>query len=404
MKFLVIVQDLRISGTSEGIVSRSFLSKLRTSYPKAIIDVFYLKNNSNDDQLHLLPVDSIETHILNLKIPLLTKWLNRLYWRIFHISLAAKHIYSIYSYYIAKIDYQKYDNIFIRSAGLYHETILGAKNLPILKKAIINFHDPYPVFWYVGSQNELTNIELFKMKEMMQVVSQAKACMSSAQTMSRDMEYLYGTKKKFYTIPHQYAEDVFDLSDVSSIFKKNKKITITYHGAIQFGRNVEILLDAYQELVKNNTIYKENTEFVLRLKGIDLEKLAAKYCETENIVILNTLNFSNSANEQLHIADINIIIENGPTYCNILVGKAPFLASLNKPILVISPSRSEIRGLIKDSQFIADCNDKEEIKQKLDNLIKQRLKTTAPVYPFGDYFSDEKFKSSLEELFSQKNI
>lgn len=399
MKFLVIVQDLRISGTSEGIVSRSFLSKLRTSYPKSIIDVFYLKNNHNDDQLHLLPVDSIETHILNLKTPFFTRLINRFYWRIFHVSLILNHICKVYRSYISKIDYQKYDHIFIRSAGLAHESILGAKDLPILKSAIVTFHDPYPVFWYVGSKSELTYLEMFKMKEMMSVVSQAKKCMTSAHTMSRDMEYLYGTRKKFYTLPHQYAKDVFDLSEVSNVYQKNKKTTICYHGAIQFGRNIEILLDAYQELIKNNTIYKENTEFVLRLKGIDLEKLAAKYFETENIVILNTLNFSNSAYEQLHIADINIILENGPIYCNILVGKAPFLASLNKPILVISPARSEIRELIKDTQFIADCNDKEEIKLKLDNLIFQRLKTTAPVYPFGDYFSDEKFKSSLEELF-----
>ena len=399
MKFLVIVQDLRISGTSEGIVSRSFLSKLRTSYPKSIIDVFYLKNNHNDDQLHLLPVDSIETYILNLKTPFFTRLINRFYWRIFHVSLILNHICKVYRSYISKIDYQKYDHIFIRSAGLAHESILGAKDLPILKSAIVTFHDPYPVFWYVGSKSELTYLEMFKMKEMMSVVSQAKKCMTSAHTMSRDMEYLYGTRKKFYTLPHQYAKDVFDLSEVSNVYQKNKKTTICYHGAIQFGRNIEILLDAYQELIKNNTIYKENTEFVLRLKGIDLEKLAAKYFETENIVILNTLNFSNSAYEQLHIADINIILENGPIYCNILVGKAPFLASLNKPILVISPARSEIRELIKDTQFIADCNDKEEIKLKLDNLIFQRLKTTAPVYPFGDYFSDEKFKSSLEELF-----
>jgi hypothetical protein len=28
--------------------------------------------------------------------------------------------------------------------------------------------------------------------------------------------------------------------------------------------------------------------------------------------------------KQMYEADINIIIENGPLYCNILVGKAPF--------------------------------------------------------------------------------
>lgn len=398
MKFLVIAQDLRISGTSEGIVSRSFLSKLRKAYPDSIIDVVYLKGHFSEDKLDLLPVDSIETHVLNLKIPLLVRLVNKLYWRIFHISLVFNYPYKIFGQYISKINYQKYDHIFIRSSGLNHETIMGSKDLPILGKAIINFHDPFPIFWYVGSKRKLTNLEMFKMKEMQKVVFQAKTCMSSANCMSNDMEFLYGTTKKFYTLPHQYDANVFDLTDTNNVFKKNKEITICYHGAIQFGRNLEILLDAYKELIKNNSDYKENTEFVIRVKGTDMEKLRARYSSINNIVILDTVSFSNSCYEQSELADINIIIENGPIYCNILVGKAPFLAAIMKPILSISPERSEMRLIIKDNQYIATCNDKEEIKLKLENLIADRQKSMSPVFPFGDYFNDEKFKSTLEGI------
>ena len=53
----------------------------------------------------------------------------------------------------------------------------------------------------------------------------------------------------------------------------------------------------------------------------------------------------------MHEADINIILENGPLYCNILVGKAPFLAAIQKPILSISPERSEMRRIITDSIY-----------------------------------------------------
>ncbi len=38
--------------------------------------------------------------------------------------------------------------------------------------------------------------------------------------------------------------------------KKTKKVMILYHGAIQFGRNIEVLLDAYQDLVNSNSLYK----------------------------------------------------------------------------------------------------------------------------------------------------
>lgn len=404
MKFLIIEQDLRVWGTSQGIISRSFLAKLRFSYPESIIDIVYIKQDASEDRLDLLPVDSIETHILNPKTPFFTKWFNKIYWRLFHVSLARNHINKVYRSCIAKVDYQKYDHIFIRSAGIHHETILGCKDLPILKKAIVNFHDPYPLFWYPGSNIPLTNLELFQLKEMFEVVNQAKSCMSSASLMSEDLQTLYGSRKKFHHLPHQYDESVFDFSDVSTVLKKNKKILISYHGAIQFGRDIEVLLDAYQELVENSSLYKENTEFVLRLKGSEAKKLANKYSKTPNIIFLNFTSFSNSCNEQMYEADINIILENGPLYCNILVGKAPFLAATQKPILSISPERSEMRRIIADPQYISSCNHPEEIKQKLEHLIVNRLHSDEAVYPFGDYFSDKNFKIMLDKaLYESKS-
>lgn len=397
MKFLIVEQDLRVSGTSQGIISRSFLSKLRIAYPNSIIDVVYLKQQPSDDHLDLLPVNSIKTHVLNLKIPFFTKLINHIYWRVFHISLNENYIHGVYASYIAKIDYQKYDHIFIRSAGLEHEMILATKDLPILKKAIINFHEPYPVFWCAGSIKPLTSIELFRLKKMFEIVVQSKSCMATT-LLSEDMGYLYGSRKKIHPLSHQYCESVFDLSDKKDMLKKNKKVTISYHGAIQFGRNIQVLLDVYQELVENNIYYKENTEFVLRLKGLDLKKISKEYSATKNIIILETLNFSNSCNEQMHEADILIILENGPIYCSILVGKAPFLASLNKPILSLSPERSEIRRLVKDDQYIASYNNTEEIKQKLENLIINRLNSNEPVRPFGDCFSDSQFKKMLDKV------
>ncbi|TRX13478.1 glycosyltransferase family protein [Flavobacterium gawalongense] len=404
MRFLVIAQDLRVSGTSEGIVSRSFLSKLRVAYQDAVINVLYLKHHPSDDQLDLLPVDSIETHLLNLKIPFFTKWVNKIYWRLFHVSLSKKHIDKVYGLYIGKIDYQKYDHIFIRSSGLGYETILGAKDLPILKKAIINFHDPYPVFWDTGSKKKISNLELFRFKEMYEVVTQAKICIAPASLLSEDMEHLYGSNKKFYTLPHQYNKSVFDFSDTSKVRLKSKEITISYHGAIQFGRNIDILLDAYQELIENNFFYKENTELVLRLNGQQNKRLREKYSKIENIFVLDTLSFSNSSYEQIHQSDVVIILENCSTHSNILVGKAPFLASLNKLLLSLSPERSEMRRLIQDNSYTAHCNDKEEIKLKLENLIINRMNSNNPVYPFGDYFDDENFKKMLDIVLFEKRI
>jgi len=397
MKFLVIEQDLRVSGTSQGIISRSFLAKLRIAYPKSNIDVVYFKHHPSDDQLNLLPVDSIKTHVLNLKVPFFTKWLNKIYWRLFHISLKERYIHKVYGSYIGKVDYQKYDHIFIRSTGLNCETILGSIDLPILKKAIINFNEPYPMFWCAGATIKLNNLDLFRMKQMQKVVEQAKACMGT-HYLARDMQFLYGSRKQFYTLPHQYVENVFDLKDKSQAFEKSKKVTIAYHGALQFGRNIDILLDCYKELIEDNITYKENTEFILRLKSSEVNRLRKKYEATENIRLLAGVNFSNAAYEQKHLSDINILLENGPVYCSVLLGKAPFLAVIEKPILSISPIRSEMRNIVKDERFIASYNNKEEIKNKLENLIVGCLNSEKYENPFGDYFSDKTFKMLVDEI------
>lgn len=401
MKFLIIEQDLRVSGTSQGIISRSFLAKLRKTYPSAIIDVQYIIHKDTDDNLELLPVDSITKHVVNTNVPVHITLLNKLYWRLFNVSLKERYIHKQYAKFITQIDYTIYDHIFIRSAGIDHEMILATHGLPILKNAIVNFHDPYPLAWYVGytgSNSVINNLELFRLKRVIEVVQQAKRCTSSAQYMSHDLQHLYTSKKKFYTLPHQYDASVFDLSDKVQMMKKNKKVNISYHGALMFGRNIENLLLAYEQLIIENQVYATHTEFVLRVKGEGIKHLKERFKNIDNIQILDTLNFSNSSNEQIHESDIVVILENGPLYCNILVGKAPFLAAYKKPVLCVSPEKSELRNIITDQRCIANMNHVTELRDKLKVLIDNRLDSSEPFFAFGDYFSEEKFKENLEAI------
>ncbi|ESU25962.1 hypothetical protein FLJC2902T_29730 [Flavobacterium limnosediminis JC2902] len=398
MKFLVIVQDLRISGTSAGIGRRSLLVKIRKAYPFSQIDVHYLIHRNTDDRLDLLPVNSIKKHIVNVKTPTYITFLNRFYWRLFHVSLKERYIYKQYANYIAEINYSNYDHVLVTSSGINHETILALHGLPILSRANIVFHDPYPLAWYVGTKQSLSNLDLFRLKRTIEVVAEAKTCSSTALNMSHDLQHLYAAKKKFYTLPHQFDASVFDLSDKSQVLKKSKKVAISYHGALMFGRNIENLLVAYEELLKENPKYIEQTEIILRVKGEGVSKLKSRFATVSNIQILDTINFSNSSNEQIHESDIVVILENGPLYCNILVGKAPFLAAYHKPVLCISPEKSELRKIITDERCIANMNDVSEIKQKLQVLIEDRLVSQEPFYPFGDYFSEDNFKLKLDVI------
>ncbi len=331
----MIAQDLRVSGTSAGIGRRSFLAKLRKIYPEDVIDVHYIIHRDTEDHLDLLPVNNLTKHIVETKIPFHIAFINRFYWRLFNVSLNERYIHKQYAYSIASIDYKMYDHIFVTSSGIGHETILATHNLPILRHAILIFHDPYPLAWYVGANKIPSNLDLFRLKRIIEIVEQSKSCASTAKYMSHDLQHLFASKKKFHTLAHQFDASAFDLSDISQVRKKSKKISISYHGALMFGRNLENLLLAYESLINENTVYNEQTEFVIRAKGAGLKLLRERFKEVSNIKILETHNFSNSSNEQIHESDIVVILENGPLYCNILVGKAAFLAAYNKPVLCV---------------------------------------------------------------------
>jgi len=398
MKFLIIEQDLRVSGTSQGIISRSFLAKLRKAYPDSLIDVHYIKAEDSIDKLDLLPVNNLIEYRVNVTLPLLIKYINKIYWRIFNVSLGEEWVIKQYAKIIAKIDYKSYDHIFIRSAGIAHETILATLNLPILKKAIVNFHDPFPVSWYVGTTLKPTPLDFNRLAKMMKVVEDAKVCTSTASYMSHDLQHLYGSKKPFLTLPHQFDPKIFDISDSSKVRTKEKPVSISYHGALMFGRNIGNLIKGYSDLLASDQKYVDNTELVLRVKGNQVAKYIEIYKDAPNIKFLPTIDFSNSSNEQIYQSDIVIILENGPHYCNILVGKAPFLASINKAVLCISPKKSELRTIISDNRCIADMEDKDEIKLKLKELVDNELNNSPTIRPFGDYFSQTNFKYQLDKI------
>ncbi len=397
MKFLIIAQDLRISGTSEGIVSRSFISKLRKCFQDAIIDVHYFKSDVNDQQIKILPINSLVEYLMNREIPYILKWINKLYWRVFHQSLKEKYIQNKYKKIIQNIAYESYDVIFIRSSGLEYESILACKDLPILKNAIINFHDPYPIFYDTSSNQILTKLDIYNYYEMWEIVKQAKACITPSQLLSKDLQFLYGSAKNFHTLPHQYCPNSFDLSDVYQVRKKQKNISISYHGGLQFGRNLDILLDAFAELIEEDNYIEKNVELVFRLKSAENKRLIEKYKTVENIFILGGLSFSNSSNEQMYETDIVILLESYLGYSNILIGKAPYVASLKKPVLALLPKVCELRNIIINEKYIARSDNKNDIKNKLRELI-HNFKKDEIVDVFGDYFNDEKFKEMLEKI------
>jgi hypothetical protein len=389
-----------VSGTSEGIVSRSFIERLRELFPKAYIQVAYTRTHISEDHLSLLPIDLLEVFNIPLKPSAPVKWMNRITRIIFGFYFYEWFISQKFRKALRKINCDDFDYIFVRSAGLKYELIRALRGTQLLSKSIINIHDPFPLFWYPDSGKALKNTDIFEFKQMREVLLTSAKIICPSKKLSKDLRLLYVLDKKIYILPHQFSKSVFPkLTNIEKAFNKKKRFTICYHGSIQFGRDLRILLDAYMCLIENSHELKNLTEMVLRLKSNEVFALQSEY-NSENVRVLEGVEFATALYEQEEIADINILLDNGRVYSNVLVGKAPVLASTGNAVLVLTPLDSELRDIISDNSFVANSGDKIDIQRKLLHLINATIESQMNQDIFQGYFSTDEFNKSISSVIS----
>lgn len=401
MKILVLAEDLRVSGTSEGIVSRSFVYNLKVALPEASISVVHFHWTREDDQLSILPIDFYETVYLNtseyktdnLLFKLLRKLLDFDYhdWRR-KMKIAKK---------LKNINCKNYDLIFVRSTGLKYTLHRSLLKFPLLlQQSYLNYHDPYPISFSPSYEGAIHNKDWSNLREMASVVQQSKAVFSPSQRLGEKLSYLYGSKKRFHTIPHQFNQNAFPqkkwtYSKTSDVIGND--LVIMYHGAVQLNQNIKPLLDAFKSF-QNKFLDTKKIVFELRLKGKQAEDLKTEYGHVEGIKFLPLISASESYMELKERADICIILDTCGIESEILVGKAPMLASLKKPVLVITPAKSELRRIIKNDCFLALCSCRNEITLKLSDLVNNVLNKEKIEEPFEDYFTVKNFGHKVLNL------
>lgn len=400
MKVLVIAEDLRVSGTSEGQVSRSFVFNLSRHPRITTVDLLYFKCNVENHFLEKLGVQNSWIFLT----PNLNGSIFRFFEKICH-KLLGKSIIDNYKINWMKnkfrsFDFSPYDRIFIRSTGQSFWAIRASSALNgYEKKTVLYFHDPYPVFWDPGFFGKLSKIGLNSFLEMRSIVNRGFMLTTPSNYLSKDMRFLYGSKVSFVTIPHQFVPEVFDFPEEVFLKDVEDKIVVMYHGAIQLGRTLDSFLEAFKSLLEENSLFEEKVILILRIKdGKDLP-LKSKYKDIRNIRFLDQVNAGVAYKEIYQYSDVNLVLEPSGSYSNILVGKAPLLASLNRPVLVLGPDDSELKYLLKDKNQFARAISTEEIKLKLKLIIDDIvINGKGNKDPFNGYFSIENYFNLLESV------
>ena len=393
MKILIMCEVLDLEGTSEGIVSNSFIIKYLKSFPDHHVEVMYIRSVKRGFKNDNRNTFALQKHIFSRrKFNLFAKILNKLVNKKIYECPNIKKFKNI----LSNQDLSKYDNIFVRSGGLSYYLVRSLKDNCNLNKMILYFHDPYPPSIYPGSNSEFSKSEYFKIKEMRAIVQKAKTVFSPSKKLSNDLGFLFG--RRFKTIPHQFDEAIF------SNYKINKNedldddhFYIMYHGAIQHDRNLDLVLKVFTELLVKYSSF-EKFKFIIRSNGNEVNYLKKKYEYHKNIIFLKKISAYESFIEQKKYASLSIILETNGEYSNILGGKVPMLVSFNANILCITSKDSELKRLLKKSpENYSEYNFnniEEKLKLKLDDILKGDDYSN----PLQGYFLENIFKNKIESI------
>ncbi|MBC6367477.1 hypothetical protein [Algoriphagus sp. AK58] len=403
MRILVIAEDLRVSGTSEGQVSRSFIYNLNRHPEVSSVDLLYFKCNDENHELEKLNIQNIWIYLTPKVGGIILSFLEKVCHKAFGKSLIDNFKIEWMKKKLRSIDFSLFDRIFVRSTGQSFLTIRACSILKgFEKKTVLYFHDPYPFFWDPGYHGKLTKIGINAFLEMRALIHRGFICTTPSNNLSRDLSFLYGTNKPFLTIPHQFVPEVFNFPEKVFLDDVEDKIVIMYHGAIQLGRTIEPFLEAFRLLIEEKKLFKDKVLLILRIKDGAKFSFRKKYEHISNIRFLEQVSAGYAYKEVSQYSHVNLILEPSGYYSNILVGKAPLLASLNHHIFVLGPDDSELKNLLVNKNLFANSSSVDDIKTKL-KLVLEEILINDKVYldPFNEYFSLSNFFSSLDKVLSK---
>lgn len=400
MRVLVIAEDLRISGTSEGQVSRSFIYNLARHPKISSVDLLYFNCNGQDHALGKLNVRDSWVYFTPAIGGQFTRFFEKVWHKIFGKSLIDTYKIGWMKRILRAFDFSPYNRVFVRSTGQSFLTIRAADALEGNEaKTVLYFHDTYPFFWDPGFQGEMTKLGVNAYLEMRKLLQSGFICTSPSAYLTRDLRFLYAVQSPFITIPHQFVPEVFEFAEETHLESVEGKLVIMYHGAIQLGRTIQPFLQAFQNLSSVDPWFKENVLLILRIKGNQRTSIQKEFESNENIRFLDQTNAGQSFQELQKYSSLNLILEPSGAYSNILVGKAPLLASLGKPVFVLGPAESELRHLVADGQYFANATSVGEIKSKLLPIVKQISESEiSKKDPFAGYFSIDNFFGAVDKV------
>jgi hypothetical protein len=273
-----------------------------------------------------------------------------------------------------------YDVILVLATGQQLTTFFAISQVKTKVPYILNFHDPYPEAFHPAFERKPDLVTTKRYKIVQKLVEKSLAVTTPAKLLLEHLNKYYKILAKGVVLPHPGIS-------TSAPRQKNDKLSIVHTGLLFGQRNPIYLLEALQELIAEELI--EENKIHVDLIGpsklnettfqglIDALKGVVNY-STDRISYQESLVLQESADVLLLI---DFDIEESP----IMLGKLADYFALNKPILALSPLKSETTRLLgKDYPYQSPVSNKPVIKKVLIQL-------------YNDWKSGQLAKVNLDE-------
>lgn len=284
-----------------------------------------------------------------------------------------------------------------------HYAVLQLSDLHMNWLAYI--HDPYP-FQYYPDPYRFTPKGAGQKAAFFKKV--AKRCRYAgfpslllAQHMTKYYpQFIY----KSIVIPHQIDFNIPKVK-LPSFFYKGK-FNLVHTGNLIGGRSPEGLLKGFQLFIKKNKEAKEDAFLYLVGPSSDYKELINAYGRIPHFIFRQGVSYAESIALQ-EAASVNLIIEaSDADFSPFLPAKMAHSVMANKPILTLSPEKSEVRRLLgKDYPLQSEADDPKRIARILSELYLEWKNTKAESWHLNradlqDYFSSEYLNKQIQNIFN----
>ena len=292
-----------------------------------------------------------------------------------------------------------YKNIILLSGGLGFSPHQAISKIKLRNKTniIAVFHDPYPSSSYPEPYRGGNYFyEYFKRKNLQKAINKIDYAIFP----SKKLYEWYLNDYKLNSVKVKFVPHAVKFK--KSTILENKKSTkiITHTGTLLKPRNPLSFLHVFSKL--------KNYNFSLNFQGpIHPEVfLDIKDYNKNSIQISNERIPYDDALKCLQDSDFLLLVESGAEFSPFLPTKFVDYINIGKPIIVLTPKKSELTRLLGENYpFITTLNDEKGIEKILlnlenDELIKLSLKI---INKLKKYFSEDYILKEYLEILSTNN-